>query len=161
MANEENLNRIRSGDEAREKGRTGGIASGVSRRRKKAVKKRLQEALSLTASSPMAIKALRKAGMDEAGTNYDAVVASIVNCAIQGKPGYAKLLMELIGETGEEKRRDRADRRDAQQLRMEKERLQMEKKEFDLRHSGDSEDNDMVLKFIDGMKGGADDPAEQ
>lgn len=45
MANEENLKRIQSTEEAREKGRKGGIASGESRRRKKAFREWLEEQL--------------------------------------------------------------------------------------------------------------------
>ena len=60
--------------------------------------------------------------MDEAdSSNWDAVVASIVAGALRGDPRYARLLMELIGETGEEKRAERADKRDAKRLRMEME----------------------------------------
>lgn len=145
MGNEENLNPVRSKDEAREKGRAGGIASGKARRRKKAMKDRLKDALELAVVNPNVKKMMKQVGMDENGDNYDAVVASIVAGTIQGTPGYARLLMELIGETGDEKRADRADKRDAA-------RLKMEKEEFKLRHADNSEDNDMVLKFIEGMR---------
>lgn len=42
MANEKNLKPIRSENEAREKGRKGGIASGEARRRKKTLREALQ-----------------------------------------------------------------------------------------------------------------------
>lgn len=77
--------------------------------------------------------------------NWDAVTASIVVGTIQGTPGYAKLLMELLGETGNEKRAERADKRDAK-------RLKMEAEEFEMKRSGSTEDNDMVLRFINGMR---------
>lgn len=38
--------------------------------------------------------------------------------AIQGTPGYAKLLVELIGETGAERRAERADKREEKRLEM-------------------------------------------
>lgn len=121
MANEENLKPIRTESEAREKGRKGGIASGKSRRRKKAMKVHLQEALELSVVNPKVKKMMRQVGMEDGNSNYDAVTASIIAGAIQGAPGYARLLMELIGETGEEKRADKSDRRDAKRLRMEEE----------------------------------------
>lgn len=71
--------------------------------------------------NPNVKKMMQSVGMEDGSTNYDAVTASIVAGAIQGAPGYARLLMELIGETGEEKRAERADKRDAKRLRMEME----------------------------------------
>lgn len=124
MANEENLKpqSERTKSEQREIATKGGIASGKSRRRKKAMKERLQEALECSVVNPKVKKMMRSVGMDEAdSSNWDAVVASIVAGALRGDPRYARLLMELIGETGEEKRAERADKRDAKRLRMEME----------------------------------------
>lgn len=145
MANEDNLRPVRTEEEAREKGTKGGIASGRARRRKKAMKERLQEALECSVVNPKAKKLMREIGMEDGSTNYDAVTASIVDGAIRGLPGYARLLLELIGETGEEKRAEKADRRDAKRLRMEEE-------EFKHKYAGNTEDNDMVLEFIKGMQ---------
>ena len=47
MANEQNLNPVQSENEAREKGRNGGIASGKARREKKAMKDTLAALLSM------------------------------------------------------------------------------------------------------------------
>ena len=124
MANEENLKpqSERTKSEQREIATKGGIASGKTRRRKKAMKERLQEALECSVVNPKVKKRMRSVGMDEAdSSNWDAVVASIVAGALRGDPRYARLLMELIGETGEEKRAERADKRDAKRLRMEME----------------------------------------
>lgn len=124
MANEENLKpqSERTKSEQREIATKGGIASGKTRRRKKAMKERLQEALECSVVNPKVKKMMRSVGMDEAdSSNWDAVVASIVAGALRGDPRYARLLMELIGETGEEKRAERADKRDAKRLRMEME----------------------------------------
>lgn len=124
MANEENLKpqSERTKSEQREIATKGGIASGKSRRRKKAMKERLQEALECSVVNPKVKKMMRSVGMDEAdSSNWDAVVASIVAGSLRGDPRYARLLMELIGETGEEKRAERADKRDAKRLRMEME----------------------------------------
>ena len=124
MANEENLKpqSERTKSEQREIATKGGIASGKSRRRKKAMKERLQEALECSVVNPKVKKMMRSVGMgEEDSNNWDAVVASIVAGALRGDPRYARLLMELIGETGEEKRAERADKRDAKRLRMEME----------------------------------------
>ena len=109
------------------------------------MKQRLQDALELAVVNPKVKSMMQQVGMSGEGTNWDAVAASIVAGTIQGTSGYAKLLMELIGETGAEKRAERADKRDAK-------RLKMEAEEFELKRSGNTEDNDMVLRFINGMR---------
>lgn len=151
MANEENLKngiktQYRSGEEAARNGQKGGLNSGKSRRRKKAMKKRLEEALECGVINPSVRKMIRQVGMDDTDSNnYDAVVASIVVGAIKGNPRYAQLLMELIGETGAEKRAERSDKRDAKRLRM-------QEAEFQQKHDGNTKDNDMVMQFIEEMK---------
>ena len=156
MANEENLkhgkdSQFRSGEEAARNGQNGGIASGKSRRRKKAMKERLQEALECSVVNPKVKKMMQSVGMEDGRTNYDAVTASIVAGAIQGAPGYARLLMELIGETGEEKRADKADKRDAKRLRMQEE-------EFRRKHAEeDGEDDSGDDGFIEALEAAAED----
>lgn len=145
MSNEKNLRPVRTEKEARELGRNGGIASGKARRQKKDMKQRLQDALELAVVNPKVKSMMQQVGMNGEGSNWDAVAASIVAGTIQGTPGYAKLLMELIGETGAERRAERADKRDAK-------RLKMEVEELELKRSGNTEDNDMVLRFINGMR---------
>ena len=154
MHNEDNLRPVRTKEEARERGRKGGIASVKSRRRKKAMRERLIEALECPVVNDSVKNMMRQTGMTENGTNWDAVTASIVIKTIQGTPGYAKLLMELLGETGAEKRAEREDKRDAK-------RLKMEMEEFEMKHAGNVEDNDMVLKFINGMRNGNDNSNEK
>lgn len=103
MHNEDNLRPVKTKEEARERGRRGGIASGKVRRQKKDMKQRLQDALELAVVNPNVKITMKQIGMKGEGTNWDAVVASIVAGTIQGTPGYAKLLMELLGEIGSEK----------------------------------------------------------
>ncbi len=153
MANEENLKpqSERTKSEQREIATKGGIASGKSRRRKKAMKERLQEALECSVVNPKVKKMMQSVGMEDGRTNYDAVTASIVAGAIQGAPGYARLLMELIGETGEEKRADKADKRDAKRLRMQEE-------EFRRKHAEeDGEDDSGDDGFIEALEAAAED----
>lgn len=153
MANEENLKpqSERTKSEQREIATKGGIASGKSRRRKKAMKERLQEALECSVVNPKVKKMMQSVGMVDGSTNYDAVTASIIAGAIQGAPGYARLLMELIGETGEEKRADKADKRDAKRLRMQEE-------EFRRKHAEeDGEDDSGDDGFIEALEAAAED----
>ena len=153
MANEENLKpqSVRTKSEQREIATKGGIASGKSRRRKKAMKERLQEALECSVVNPKVKKMMQSVGMADGSTNYDAVTASIIAGAIQGAPGYARLLMELIGETGEEKRADKADKRDAKRLRMQEE-------EFRRKHAEeDGEDDSGDDGFIEALEAAAED----
>ena len=118
MRDEWNVKPVRSSDEARRRGRNGGIASGKARRQKRELRERLKEALDCAVVNPKTKKMMEQVGMDGDGSNMDAVVASIVVGAIQGAPGYAKLLVELIGETGAEQRAERADKREEKRLEM-------------------------------------------
>ena len=65
MNNEKNMGPVRSSDEARERGRNGGIASGKSRRRKKEVRERLKEALNCAVVNPK-VKSMMKQGITPA-----------------------------------------------------------------------------------------------
>lgn len=149
MSNEKNLRPVRTKEEARERGRNGGIASVKSRRQKKDMKQRLQDALELAVINPKVKSMMQQIGMDGEGTNYDAVVASIVVGTIQGTPGYAKLHDGAAGGNRHREAAERADKRDAK-------RLKMETEDFAMKHAGNAEDNDMVLRFINGMRNGND-----
>ena len=59
MNNEKNMGPVQSSDEARKRGRNGGIASGKSRRRKKEVRERLKEALNCAVVNPK-VKSMMK-----------------------------------------------------------------------------------------------------
>ena len=150
MANEENLKPVRTKSEARERGKKGGVASGATRRKKKAMKERLFEALDRELTNPAAKNLTHSVNMD-GETNYDALVASMLVGALEGNPAYAKLIVELMGETGYEKRAAKQDRRDAKRLKMQQEEFEYKKRIAS--GEGVAEDNDRVLKFIEGMKG--------
>ena len=62
MNNEKSMGPVRGSDEARERGRNGGIASGKSRRRKKEVRERLKEALNCAVVNPK-VKSMMKQGI--------------------------------------------------------------------------------------------------
>ena len=75
MNNEKNMGPVRSSDEARERGRNGGIASGKSRRRKKEVRERLKEALNCAVVNPK-VKSMMKQGITPraCGENPDLII---------------------------------------------------------------------------------------
>lgn len=113
MANEQNLipNDERSPSEARENGKKGGIASGKSRRRKKALRTALKEVVSLTLKDlhPDLREGIMIAAKltDEGLTVGDAVIGSIVRTACNGNSQMAKLLLDTIGESMEARMRER------------------------------------------------------
>ena len=99
MPNEQNLVPIQSTEEARERGRKGGIASGVSRRRKRG----LREAADLYLSMPVANRrkwnAIAKEGVEpEDIDNQMAMIIGLTQAAIGGDAKAAKLLFELVGD---------------------------------------------------------------
>lgn len=107
MANEKNLvpaNR-RSKSEARENGRKGGLNSGKSRRRKKALRLILKEAISLPLSDlPKDLKAgIMKAAQitDDSLLVSDAVLGSLIRTACKGDSQMMRLLLDTLGESAD------------------------------------------------------------
>ena len=81
--------RIQAGEEAREIGRKGGIASGESRRRRKLIRETIEEVLSTEV----------KAKDGNTATTQDLLVASVVAKAIDsGNFRALESLAELLGE---------------------------------------------------------------
>lgn len=113
MANEQNLipNDERSPSEVRENGKKGGIASGKSRRRKKALRTALKEAVSLPLKDlPPDLRdgiMIAAKVTDEELTVGDAVIGSIVRTACNGNSQMAKLLLDVLGETPEVRLKER------------------------------------------------------
>ena len=148
MANEENLKKgkktqFKSGENAARNGRKGGIASGVSKRRKKNLKNRIQEALGCSVQLGEVKDLIRSMGMDsDDATNYDALVARLLVLAIgKGDTQAIKMILDYGGETPGEKRAEKEEKRRA--------------KEFDVKMKAIEnldKDNDAVLQFVNGMK---------
>lgn len=113
MANEQNLIPAskRSKSEARENSKKGGIESGKSRRRKKALRTALKEAVSLTLKDlhpDLRAGVMAAAGIeDEALTISDAILGSIVRSACAGDPKMMKILLDTIGESADVRLRER------------------------------------------------------
>lgn len=77
MANIDNLNPIRTEEEAREKGRAGGIASGEARREKKLFKEAIEKRL---------------------GKSLDDIVEAMINESMKGNVQATTFLRDTIGE---------------------------------------------------------------
>ena len=105
MANEENLipNHERTPSELREITSKGGIESGKSRRRKKALRLALKGLMDMPLGelAPDLRDGIMIAAKltDEGLTVGDAVIGSIVRTACNGNSQMAKLLLDTIGES--------------------------------------------------------------
>lgn len=113
MANERNLIPAsqRSKSEARENSKKGGIESGKARRRKKALRTALKEAVSLPLKElpPDLRDGIMSAAKvtDEELTVADVLIGSIVRTACNGNSQMAKLLLDTIGESMDARIRER------------------------------------------------------
>ena len=95
--NDGNLKRP-SSDEARELGRRGGVASGIARRRRKALREALDVYLSLPVQDKRSLNRLLRAGVDEDDADTQMlIVDSLVQRAIDGNVRAAKLIFDLAG----------------------------------------------------------------
>lgn len=95
--NDGNLKRP-SSDEARELGRRGGVASGIARRRRKALREALDVYLSLPVQDKRSLNRLLRAGVDEDDADTQMlIISSLVQRAIDGNVRAAKLIFDLVG----------------------------------------------------------------
>ena len=100
MPNEQNLIPMeqRSPEEAREMGRKGGRASGVSRRRKKSLREAADLYLSLPVSNRRAWNKISAEGVDPDDIdNQMAMIIGLTQKAINGDAKAAKIIVDLIG----------------------------------------------------------------
>ena len=105
MPNEKNLipNSERTPEELREIASAGGRASGVSRRRKKSLREAADLYLSLPVANTRAWNKLARDGVDpEDVDNQMAIIAGLTIKAVKGDAKAAKVLFDLLGETGDE-----------------------------------------------------------
>lgn len=113
MANEQNLipNHERTPSELREITTKGGIESGKSRRRKKALRTALKEAVLLTLKDlhPDLREGIMLAAniKDEELTVADAILGSIVRAACAGDPKMMKILLDTIGDSADIRLKER------------------------------------------------------
>ena len=101
MPNEKNLIPMdkRSKSEARELGRNGGIASGVSRRRKRSLKEAADLYLSLPVSDRKMWNKISRRGVDPDDIdNQMAMIIGLTVAATAGDAKAAKIIVDLLGE---------------------------------------------------------------
>lgn len=102
MGNEGNLKPVRTEEEAREKGRRGGIKSGESRRRKRDMKKAAQLLMGLDIKSPKLQEQVKGYGLeDEDVNNQMAVLVSMFVQATKGNVRAAEFIRDTMGENPE------------------------------------------------------------
>lgn len=89
MAGKNNLNPVRSTEEARERGKKGGIASGEARRKKKTIRETLEMMLS--------------GKMPDGATRQDAIVVALLEKALSGDVRAFEAIRDSIGEKPSEK----------------------------------------------------------
>ena len=99
--NDGNLKRP-SSDEARELGRRGGVASGIARWRRKALREAADIFLALPLPDKDEVKRLRKLGlgMDDIDVQMG-IVARLAQMAMLGDTKAAKLLFDIVGSEPE------------------------------------------------------------
>lgn len=94
---------FRSGDEAQENGRKGGIASGAARRRKRALKEAADLFLSLPVTDRRVWNKLARKGIDpEDIDNQMAMICGLHAQASLGDARAGKLLWEMLGENAKD-----------------------------------------------------------
>lgn len=99
MAGQENLKFIKSTEEAREKGRAGGIASGKARRRKRAMREATDLFLSLPVTDRRKLKKLKAKELEEEDIDQQmAMIAGLVEAAQNGDAACANVIVKLLGE---------------------------------------------------------------
>jgi hypothetical protein len=99
-----NLKIIRSTEEARARGRAGGIASGRARRKKKTIRDTLLALRDASVEDQKQRKFLKAQGVPDAEMTYGVLVAlSIINGAFKGNSQMAQLLLKALGELDADK----------------------------------------------------------
>ena len=101
MPNEKNLIPMdrRSQSEARDLGQKGGIASGISRRRKRSLKEAADLYLSLPVSDRKMWNKISRRGVDpEDIDNQMAMIIGLTMAATAGDAKAAKVVVDLLGE---------------------------------------------------------------
>lgn len=105
---DENLKPARTKSEARERGKNGGKASGVARRRKKALKEEFETLLAMPLKSAALKDNLKKIGInaDDDMTIQTAIVAAMVQQASQGNVKAFQAIRETIAEKSDDGEKD-------------------------------------------------------
>ena len=88
----------RTEDEQRKIRSRGGVASGIARRRRKALREALDVYISLPVQDKRSLNRLLRAGVDEDYADTQMlIISSLVQRAIDGNVRAAKLIFDLVG----------------------------------------------------------------
>lgn len=99
-----NLIPPRSKDEARTRGKNGGIASGKARREKKALRETMQKLLTMKLKDKKLLEELEALGFTEKGiTMQDAISAAMIKQAVKGNVKAYNAIKDTLAENSEEK----------------------------------------------------------
>lgn len=97
MANEKNLKPVRSKEEARERGKKGGIKSGETRRRKTALRNTMNRLLTMQAEVEGLSDVLRADGGE---STYEEIIAmAMIQQASLGNVKAYQAIMKTVGQT--------------------------------------------------------------
>lgn len=97
MANEKNLKPVRSKEEARERGKKGGIKSGETRRRKAALRNTMNRLLTMQAEVEGLSDVLR---VDGGESTYEEIIAmAMIQQASLGNVKAYQAIMKTVGQT--------------------------------------------------------------
>lgn len=100
----QNLDPVRTKEEARVRGRAGGIASGKARRKKKTMKAAAKLLLDMAVANPSVERKMLEYGIpEEEITNQMAIMVAMVNQATKGNVKAAAFLRDTIGESPAER----------------------------------------------------------
>lgn len=104
--NVQNLDPVRTKEEAKKRGKNGGIESGKARRRKRAMKDATKLLLDMPISQDSVANAMRAMGFDEKDlTNQMAMIVSMWKEAMGGNVAAAAFLRDTAGEKAEQKQK--------------------------------------------------------
>lgn len=99
---------FRSGDEAQESGRKGGVNSGASRRRKRSLKQAADLYLSKPVTDTETWNKLSIDGVDPEDIDQQmAMIAGLTRKAIEGNPKAAAVIVDIIGKDGDKTEDDK------------------------------------------------------
>lgn len=99
----DNLKLIRSVNEAREKGQKGGIASGESRRKKRALKEEFETLLEMAVKDKRMLSKLTKIGVEETSPTFrTAITAAMIREAMDGNVKAFTAIRDTIAPSKEE-----------------------------------------------------------
>ncbi len=123
VANESNLKPIRSSSEAKERGRKGGKASGVSRRKKANFRKTLNMLLTAKIDNEDLKKTLETMGID--ATFESAMLMNMVKAALEGNVKAAYFIAQYAGQSGKTDEDEKEQLERTKKLKAETEKLDM------------------------------------